>query len=134
MQLSKRGNLIVEKRPTDGQAVWIIRFARADLSSQLYDDAAIELCDLYKDLHEAALANLSDNEALVFNFGLVEVFTSAFYRFLLKARESVLAQNGRVALCHATSPVVHEVLELFEAGKLFEITTTEQEAVRKVTR
>jgi anti-anti-sigma regulatory factor len=127
MQLSKRGNLVVEKRAFGARGVSIVRFARPDLRAELYDDADIAVCPLYQELQEAVLADAADGEALVFNLAIIEIFNTAFYRLLRKAREMIVARNGHVVLCRASS-IVDEVLVLFNAAREFDIVKTEKQA------
>jgi anti-anti-sigma regulatory factor len=83
---------------------------------------------LYRELDAAALTNLAVGETVIINVGLIDRFPTAFYRLLLKVRETVQARNARLLLCCFT-PNVRECFDLMGGGKLFEIRATEANAV-----
>jgi anti-anti-sigma regulatory factor len=126
MEISLGKCLIVETR-TPG--VHVVRFAQPDLREQLCDDGDIAACELYLALHEGVLAGLAAGERLVLNFGLVEPFTTAFYRFLLKVREDVRERQAHLVLCRL-GPEHREIFELFKGFRLFQVTNTEAQALR----
>jgi anti-anti-sigma regulatory factor len=113
---------------TPSPGVSVVRFVRPDLRPQLYDQEAISDCSLYRELDAATLTNLAVGEILVINVGLIDWFPTAFYRLLLKVRETVQARNARLLLCCFT-PNVRECFDLMGGGKLFEIRATEANAV-----
>jgi anti-anti-sigma regulatory factor len=125
MEIQSERNVICDK-PSPG--VRVIRFVRPDLRPQLYEQEAITDCSLYRELDEAALADLAAGETMVINFGLIDWFPTAFYRLLLKVREAVQARNARLMLCCFTANV-RECFDLMGGGKLFEIRATEANAV-----
>src|SRR5436305_13244897 len=89
----------------------VARFARPDVREALYhfghehDD--IGNSTLYCELHEGTIKGLPDRGTLVLNFGLVDAFSSAFYRLLLRARADLKAKSGRLILC-GFSTLAHE--------------------------
>ena len=127
-------NIIFEKAG-DGAAV--ARFAKPDVREALYhfghehDD--IGNSDLYRELHDGAIAGLPDGGALVMNFGLIDVFSSAFYRLLLKAREDVKAKNGRLLLCNLTRHA-NEAFAIMQGPRTFEVFATEGEALKSIQK
>jgi anti-anti-sigma regulatory factor len=125
MDIQSKRNTICE---TPSPGVRVVRFIRPDLRPQLDDQEAITDCALYRELDAVALANVAAGEALVLNFGLIDWFPTAFYRLLLKVRESVQARNGRLLLCCFT-PNVRDCFDLMGGGKLFDVRTTEANAV-----
>jgi anti-anti-sigma regulatory factor len=128
MELSNGRTLLVE-RPSTG--VWVVRFTRPDPRVQL-DGAGIEDCDMYKDLDAAVLKGLAPGEAVVMNFALVYWFPTAFYQVLLQVREGILKRKARLILC-GFIPEVQESIRLFKGDKVFEITHSEEQAVRRAT-
>jgi anti-anti-sigma regulatory factor len=121
---------IVFDRPTDG--VIVARFARPDLRDALDDHGHahddISNCELYQQLHAGAVALLPEGGALILNFGLVEVFVSAFFRLLIRTREDLRAKHGRLLLC-GMSPLSSEPFQIMGGPRLFETYTTEPRAL-----
>ena len=128
MDIQSKRNLVCDM-PSPG--VRVVRFIRPDLRPHLYDQEAISDCSLYRELDAAALSQLAAGEAIVLNFGLIDWFPTAFYRLLLKVRESVQTRNARLLLCCFT-PIVRECFDLMGGGKLFDIRATEANAVAGV--
>ena len=126
MELSGGKNLVLE-RP--GSGVWVGRFARPDLRTQL-DGAGIEDCELYRDLSASLLSRMADGDALVLNFGLVYRFPTAFYQLLLQVRGALHSRKCRLILCGFV-PELLEGIQLFKGEKVFDIVHTEEQAVRK---
>lgn len=126
MELSNGRNLLVDS-PAKG--VWVVRFTRPDLRTQL-DGAGIEDCELYQDLATAVLNRLAPGEAIILNFGLVHWFPTAFYQVLLQLREAIQQRQGRMLLC-GFAPELQESVRLFKGDRVFEITHTEEQAVKK---
>jgi anti-anti-sigma factor len=116
-----------------GQGIRVARFIRPDLRSQLYNQEAITECALYRELEAAVLANLSAGEAVVINLGLIDWFPTAFYRFLLKVRETIQARDAQLVLCCFT-PNVRECFDLMGGGKLFAIRATEENAISEARK
>jgi hypothetical protein len=129
MTTFKSRNLIVE-RPRDG--VRVVRFVRADLRDQLDDDANASVCPLYQELFEWALVDLLEGQTVILNLGLVEQFPTAFYRCLLRVRETVATRSARLLLCRL-SHEHEELFGLFKAFQLFHVTTTECRAIQEAT-
>ena len=125
MATSQRLQLVVDTAPG---GVRVVRFLRADLREQLYDDADIHVCPLYLELFDRILADLQEGETLVLNLGLVESFPTAFYRCLLKVREHVRRCGANLILCRL-SPEHEEIFRLFNSHKLFRVASTEGQAV-----
>src|SRR5262249_50261114 len=125
MDIQSERNVVCD---TPSPGVRVVRFVRPDLRPQLYDQEAISDCSLYRDLDAVALANLAVGEAVIINLGLIDWFPTAFYRLLLKVRETDQARNARLVLCCFT-PNVRECFDLMGGGRLFEIRATEANAV-----
>jgi anti-anti-sigma regulatory factor len=125
MDIQSKRNIVCD---TPNAGIRVVRFVRPDLRPHLYDQEAIAECSLFRELDAAALANLPAGETVVLNFGLIDWFPTAFYRFLLKVREAVQTRNARLLLCCFT-PNVEECFGLMGGGKLFEIRATEGNAV-----
>jgi anti-anti-sigma regulatory factor len=113
--------------------VCAVRFVRPDLRAEMYDNEAIEDCVLYRDLHAAALGNLATGSTMILNLGLIDMFPTAFYRLLLKVRETVKARQVQLLLC-CLPPNVQECFDLFGGGKLFQISKTEASAAREAKK
>jgi anti-anti-sigma regulatory factor len=129
MNSSGNRHVIVDK-PAGG--VYVVRFTRPDLREQLCDEADIAGCDLFRDLERRVLKPLEANETLVVNLGLVEVFTTPLYRCLLKIREVVNQRRAYLMLCRLSAQH-REIFELIKANRLFQVTSTEAEALRAAT-
>ena len=113
---------------TPNAGIRVVRFVRPDLRPHLYDQEAIADCSLFREIDAAALADLPAGETVVINFGLIDWFPTAFYRLVLKVRETVQVRNARLLLCCLT-PNPRECFDLMGGGKLFEIRATEANAV-----
>jgi anti-anti-sigma regulatory factor len=123
-------NIICE---APAERVRVVRFLRPDLRPVLdhhghaYGDIAD--CPLYREVRAEAAA-LPEGGALVLNFGLVDLFTSAFMRFLLQTQIDLRAKGCRLLLC-CLPPHVNESYALMAGPKTFEpALATEAEAVR----
>jgi anti-anti-sigma regulatory factor len=125
MTLSKREPVAVT---TVSRGVRMVRFTRPDVRPLLDEEAGD--CSLFRQFRNGVLAGLEPGQTLVLNFGLIEQFPTAFYSWLLKVRELVLARKARLVLCRL-SPEQLEIFELFQAKRLFDIARTEAEAVRE---
>jgi anti-anti-sigma regulatory factor len=127
-------NLIID-HPT--RAITVARFARPDVREALYhhghehDDIGDSI--LYRELHDGALAGLPSGGVLILNFGLVDAFSSAFYRLLLKARTDLKAKDGRLLLC-GLSKFAHEAFSLMGGPKTFEVFSSESDAITAATK
>ena len=128
MELSNGRNLLVEG-PSAG--IWVVRFTRPDLRVQL-DGAGIEDCELYQDLSTAVLNRIAPGDAVILNFGMVYWFPTAFYQVLLQFRAAVQHRKGRLLMC-SFAPELMESIRLFKGDKVFEITHTEEQAVKKAS-
>jgi hypothetical protein len=124
-----RRHMLVERAR---ESVWVVRFVRADLRDQLYDEAEADACPLFQELFEQALAHLREGQTVILNFGLVEQLPTAFYRCLLKVREVVASRHARLLLCRL-SPEHEEIFRLFKGFDLFGVTTTEGRALHEAT-
>jgi anti-anti-sigma regulatory factor len=110
--------------------VRVLRFARPDLRKHLYDDADIAQCPLFREVRDAALADLHRGWTLVANLSLIEIFPTALYRCLLSIRQCVLARQCRLLLC-GVNPEHEEIFNLFQASRLFSFVRTEAGALHK---
>ncbi len=120
------GHLFVD---TPAAGVYVVRFGRPDLREQLCDDADIAGCELFQELEGQVLRGLAAGDTLVLNLGLVEPFPTPLYRCLLKVRELVNQRRARLVLCRLSAEH-REVFELFKAFRLFQVTSTEAQALR----
>lgn len=127
MVTCKRKHLFVEHIRPD---VWVVRFARADLRDQLYDDADVDGTPLFEELTTRVLADLRPGQTVVLNLGLIEQFPTALYRCLLRVRALVAERHARLILCRL-SPEHEEIFELFQGHQLFQVTTTESRAIHE---
>jgi hypothetical protein len=128
MIISAHSNLFKE---TVARGVHVVRFLRPDVREQLDVDG--DDCELFRELRAGVLADLEEGETLVLNLGLVEPAPTAFYSWLLRVREAVLARRARLQLCRL-SPEHQELFQLFNALRLFHVTGTEAQAVRDAER
>jgi len=126
MENSRSGQLIVD-RPA--AAVYVVRFTRPDVREQLCDDADIAGCELFRELEGRVLRGLAAGDTLVLNMGLLEPFPSTLFRCLLKVREVVNQRRARLVLCRLSAEH-QEIFELFGAHRLFQVTSTEAQALR----
>jgi hypothetical protein len=124
MSINQNGHLI---RTAVVRGVRIIRFTRPDLREHLDGDVAD--CTLFREVYDRALAGLEEGQTLLLNFGLVEPFPTAFYSCLLKVREIVLSRKARLVLCRLSADH-QEIFELFRARRLFDVVSTEAQALR----
>jgi anti-anti-sigma regulatory factor len=106
--------------------VHVVRLVRADLREQLDDDGAGGA--LFRELRDDVLNGLGENQTLILNLGLVELFPTALYACLLRVREAVLARRARLVLCRL-SPEHLEIFQLFNARRLFHTARTEAQAI-----
>jgi anti-anti-sigma regulatory factor len=120
-----------------GDKITVSRFARPDVREALYhfghehDD--IGESTLYRELHAGAIAGLPDGGALVMNFGLVDAFSSAFYRLLLRARQDLKARNCRLLLC-GFAKNAHEAFTIMGGPRTFQVFATEALAVEEAKK
>ena len=104
-----------------------VRFVRPDLRAQL-DSLNIEDCDLYHELRANVIQPLPERTTVIFNFGLVERFPTAFYQLMVRVRAAILGKHGRVILC-GFAPEIQEGLEILQAHRLFDIVHKEEQAL-----
>jgi anti-anti-sigma regulatory factor len=127
-------NMVFESH---GEKVVVARFAKPDVREALYhfghehDD--IGESTLYQELHAGAVAGLPEGGTLVLNFGLVDVFSSAFYRLLLRARHDLKDKEGRVLICGLTR-LANEAFTIMGGPRTFEVFATEEQAVAAATK
>jgi anti-anti-sigma regulatory factor len=129
MELSSRQNLVVD-RPAKG--VIVARFIRPDLRVQL-DGAGAEDCELYQDLTATLLSRTAAGDSVVLNFGIVYWFPTAFYQVLLQFRVALEQRKVRLFLC-GFCPEILESIRLFKGDKVFKISRTEEQAVKKALK
>jgi anti-anti-sigma factor len=130
MKTIKPRNVLIERV---GVGVLVLRFVRPFLRDQLYEDAEADIFPLFRELFERALADLQENQTVILNLGLVEYFSAAFYRCLLKVREVVAARHAELLLCRL-SEEHEEIFHLFRGFDLFRVTATERRAVHEAMR
>jgi anti-anti-sigma regulatory factor len=114
---------------TAAPGIKVARFLRPDLRRQL-DPMVNDDNELYADIKAALLDTLADSETLIFNFGLIERFPTAFFQLMMQVRQFVLAKNGRIFLC-GFRPEILTSVELMQGPRLFEITATEEQAIHQ---
>lgn len=129
MELSAGQNLLVE-RPS--AKVWVARLTRPDLREEL-DGAGVEECKLYQDLSATIVNRMASGDSVVLNFGLVHWFPTEFYQALLQLREAINKKKGRLFLC-GFSPEIQESIRLFKGDKVFKVSHTEEQAVKKAMK
>lgn len=103
-----------------------VRFLRPDLRAQL-DPIINDDNELFLDIKAAALDGLSNGNTLIFNFGLIERFPTAFFQLMMRARQAVMAKQGRIFLCAFRAEILPGV-ELMQGRRLFEIASSEEQA------
>jgi hypothetical protein len=131
MQVHGMPNLVCDRL---GSGIRVVRFIRHDLRHAL-DQEPIEDCPLYRELDALVLTHLGQGEALIINFGLIEWYTSAFHRFLLKTSETVQARKARLLLCCLNHEFVRKGFHLMsDGGKGFEVAAWEGDAVREAKK
>ncbi len=109
--------------------VRVVRFLRPDLRNALYDAQPVTEAALYQEIRTgAALADLTADDAVVLNLGLVEWLPSMFFRLLMELRAEIARPKARLFLC-GLQPGVKEVFDLMGGNRLFEVRTTELRAV-----
>jgi anti-anti-sigma regulatory factor len=107
--------------------ITIVRFFRPDLRRQL-DSLNIEECDLFKEMRAQVLDRLAEGQTVIFNFGLIERFPTAFYQLMVKCRELALIRKAKFILCGFV-PEIEESLEILQARRLFDIVKSEEQAI-----
>jgi anti-anti-sigma regulatory factor len=114
------------------ETITIARFARPDVREALYhfghehDDIGVST--LYRELHDGTISKMAAGGTLVLNYGLVDGFSSAFYRLLLRARADLKVKDCRLLLC-GFSALANEAFNLMGGPKTFEVFSTEQQAI-----
>jgi len=99
------------------------------LRNALYDAEPITEAALYQEIRKGAvLSELTPDDSVVLNLGLVEWLPSMFFRLLMEMRAEIARRNARLFLC-GLQPSVKEVFELMGGNRLFEIRTSEQRAI-----
>lgn len=125
------GRFVLCDTPKAG--VRVIRFLCPDNRDHLYDTAEIADCALYQDLHATALAGVTPDQVVVFNFALVEHYNSAFHRLMHQAGQVIepdaKRRKARVVVCNMT-PYVRQGFELMSGDKQFDTAVSEERAVK----
>jgi anti-anti-sigma regulatory factor len=103
----------------------VIRFLRPDLRKQL-DPIVGDSNVLFRDI-SAILDDIGDGERVIFNFGLVERFPTAFFQLMMRVRQQVLARQGQIFLC-CFRPEIFPAVELMGGSRLFRLASTEEAA------
>jgi hypothetical protein len=110
-----------------GPGIKVVRFLRPDLRAEL-DPIVNDDNGLFREIQSSVLNSLAEHEAVIFNFGLIERFPTAFFQLMIRVRQAVHAKHGRVYLC-AFRPEILPGVELMQGRKLFEITSGEEQAL-----
>jgi anti-anti-sigma regulatory factor len=108
--------------------VQVIRFVKPDLRKQL--DPIVEDNNLLLQEIAGVLEGVPDGGQVIFNFGLVERFPTSFFQLMMRARQQILARNGRICLCCFRQEIVPSV-ELMGGSRLFSMTNSEETAIRE---
>ena len=111
------------------EGVHVVSFTTSDVREKLYDTDDIIDSALFAEFKESVVANLKADETVVLNFGKIEPFPTAFYRWMLSVRQAVRAENAELRLCEFT-PLVKECFELMGGSKIFNIHDTQVDALR----
>jgi anti-anti-sigma regulatory factor len=106
--------------------VRVIRFLRPDLRRQL-DPLVGEDNLLFREI-AGLLEDMNDGERVVFNFGLVERFPTAFFQLMMRVRQLILARHGQIFLC-CFRPEIQPTVELMGGSRLFHLASTEDAAL-----
>ncbi len=126
---------IVFDRPS--ATVVVARFTRPDLREALDDHGHahddIGNSELYQELLAGAIAGLPEGGALVLNFGLVEVFVSAFFRLLIRTKEDLRAKNARLLLCGLWG-IADKAFAVMGGPRSFETFTSEPNALQAAAK
>lgn len=115
------------------ETVRVARFVRPDVREGLYDHEEIGETSLFKELRDGAIATLPPGGALILNFGLIDLFPTAFFRVLIQALHEVRAQGGRIIVCCLTDNV-KEGFEMMNGHKLLNVYNTEARAVSAASK
>jgi anti-anti-sigma regulatory factor len=124
--LSEGRNFLID-RPVTG--VWIARLTRPDMRKQL-DGADSEDTALYRDLEMNLLPLLQPDNCFILNLGLVDHFPNELYQVLLLLRHFLVESRVRFIICNPSLAVM-ETIKLRRADQIFEMATTEEEAIRR---
>jgi len=108
--------------------VQVIRFVKPDLRRQL--DPIVEDSNILLREISAILEKMPQGGQIIFNFGLVERFPTSFFQLMMRARQQVLARDGRICLCCFRHEIVPSV-ELMGGSRLFAMANSEEAAVRE---
>jgi anti-anti-sigma regulatory factor len=125
--MKTKSNVLVSETPANG--VFVVRFTHPDLREQLCNDADVAGSELFRLLEAQVLTTLEADNTLVLNLGLVERLSTPLYRCLLKVRETVKQRGALLLLCRLSGHC-REVFELFEGFRLFQVVSTEAQALR----
>jgi anti-anti-sigma regulatory factor len=104
----------------------VIRFTRPDLRQQL-DPILGDDNVLYQDIM-SALSDLGNRDRIVFNFGLVERFPTAFFQLLMRIRQHLVAKQGSAILC-CFRDEIRNTVELMGGDRLFHLAKSEEAAI-----
>jgi anti-anti-sigma regulatory factor len=115
------------------ETIRVARFVRPDVREALDDHDEIGKTTLYKQLHAGAIAGLPHGGTVILNFGLIDLFPSAFYRLLLQTLQDMRALGGRIIVCCLTENA-KEGFEMMGGAKLFEVHNTEARAIASVKK
>jgi anti-sigma B factor antagonist len=91
---------------------------------KILDDATVK--DVFDPIY--TLSSMGRNH-LVLNLAVVDYFTSMGLGKLIMLNRKAQAANGRLVLCGLT-PTVNDILEATRVKSLFNVYTTEEEALR----
>jgi hypothetical protein len=104
------------------------RFTKPDLRRQL-DPIVGDDNVLYREI-AGQLEDLGTGERVIFNFGLIERFPTAFFQLMMRVRQFVLGKQGHIYLCcfrHEIQPMV----ELMGGARLFHLASSEDAALHE---
>jgi len=101
------------------------RFTKPDLRRQL-DPIIGDDNVLYREIANQ-LEELGTGERVIFNFGLVERFPTAFFQLMMRVRQFVLSKQGQIYLC-CFRQEIQPTVELMGGARLFQLASSEDAA------
>ncbi|MBM3981045.1 MAG: hypothetical protein FJ304_12310 [Planctomycetes bacterium] len=110
-----------------------VRFVQPDMRGHL-DGEPIDQCNLFRVLRADVLDAMVAGETVILNFGLIDLFPTAFYRLLLRVNEVTKGANVRLLLC-CLPPLAKEAFDLMGGNGTFagQIHPSEARAVYAAT-
>lgn len=112
-------------RVNDYDRATVIEFADRKILEEL---SIVEIGDELSQLAES-----QPSRALILSFGNVDHLSSAALGMLIKLREQIARQNGKLILTDI-KPRIFEVFKITKLNRLFEIYSTTHEAFERLSK